>query len=111
MIEKKRKRLEAAGWKIGSAREFLELTDQEEAYIELRLKLADALKRQRVSRNLTQGDLAKAMSSSQSRVAKMEAGDASVSLDLLVRSLLAMGTTNTDLAKIIAGSQGRRKAA
>jgi|KBSSwiStaDraftv2_1062776.scaffolds.fasta_scaffold26850_7 ribosome-binding protein aMBF1 (putative translation factor) len=111
MIEKKRKRLEAAGWKIGSAREFLELTDQEEAYIELRLKLADALKRQRVSRNLTQGDLAKAMSSSQSRVAKMEAGDASVSLDLLVRSLLAMGTTNMDLAKIIAGSQGRRKAA
>jgi ribosome-binding protein aMBF1 (putative translation factor) len=111
MIEKKRKRLEAAGWKIGSAREFLELTDQEEAYIELRLKLADALKRQRVSRNLTQGDLAKAMSSSQSRVAKMEAGDASVSLDLLVRSLLAMGTTNMDLAKIIAGSQVRRKAA
>ena len=111
MIEKKRKRLEAAGWKIGSAREFLELTDQEEAYIELRLKLADALKRQRVSRNLTQGDLAKAMSSSQSRVAKMEAGDASVSLDLLVRSLLGMGTTNMDLAKIIAGSQGRRKAA
>ena len=111
MIEKKRKRLEAAGWKIGSAREFLELTDQEEAYIELRLKLADALKRQRVSRNLTQGDLAKAMSSSQSRVAKMEAGDASVSLDLLVRSLLEMGTTNMDLAKIIAGSQGRRKAA
>jgi len=111
MIEKKRKRLEAAGWKIGSAREFLELTDQEEAYIELRLKLADALKRQRVSRNLTQGDLAKAMSSSQSRVAKMEAGDASVSLDLLVRSLLAMGTTNMDLAKIIAGSPVRRKAA
>ena len=111
MIEKKRKRLEATGCKIGSAREFLELTDQEEAYIELRLKLADALKRQRVSRNLTQGDLAKAMSSSQSRVAKMEAGDASVSLDLLVRSLLAMGTTNMDLAKIIAGSQVRRKAA
>ena len=101
MIEKKRKRLEAAGWKIGSAREFLELTDQEEAYIELRLKLADALKRQRVSRNLTQGDLAKAMSSSQSRVAKMEAGDPSVSLDLLIRSLISLGTTERELSRLI----------
>lgn len=111
MIESKRKRLEAKGWKIGSAREFLDLNDQEEAYIELRLKLADALKRQRISRNLTQEDLARAMSSSQSRVAKMEAGDASVSLDLLVRSLLAMGASNSDLAKIIASSHVRQKAA
>jgi transcriptional regulator with XRE-family HTH domain len=84
VIESKRKRLETKGWKIGSAREFLDLNDQEEAYIELRLKLADALKRQRISRNLTQEDLAKAMSSSQSRVAKMEADDASGSLDLLL---------------------------
>src|SRR5258706_13257245 len=110
MIESKRKRLESKGWRIGSARDFLNLTDQEEASLERRLKPADALKSQRISRNLPQGDLAKAMSSSQSRVAKMEAGDASVSLDLLVRSLLAMGASNTDLAKIIAGSQGRRKA-
>ena len=111
MIESKRKRLEAKGWKIGSARQFLDLNDQEEAYIELRLRLADALKRQRISRNLTQEDLAKAVSSSQSRVAKMEAGDPSVSLDLLVRSLLAMGASNGDLAKIIAGFHVRQKAA
>lgn len=111
MIESKRKRLETKGWKIGSAREFLDLTSQEEAYIELRLKLADALKRQRIRRNLTQEDLARAVSSSQSRIAKMEAGDASVSLDLLVRSLLAMGASNGDLAKIIAGSHFRLKAA
>lgn len=111
MIEGKRKRLEAKGWKIGSAREFLDLNDQEHAYIELRLKLADALKRQRISRHLTQEDLARAVSSSQSRVAKMEAGDASVSLDLLVRSLLAMGASNNDLAKIISGTQTRQKVA
>lgn len=104
MLDAKRKRLESRGWKIGSAREFLELTDQEEAYVELRLKLADALKRQRIRRNLTQADLAKTMKSSQSRVAKMEAGDASVSLDLLVRSLLAIGTSSKELAKIIAGA-------
>ena len=111
MLDAKRKRLQAKGWKIGNAREFLELTDQEEAYVELRLKLADALKRQRIRRNLTQADLAKTMKSSQSRVAKMEAGDASVSLDLLVRSLLAIGTSNKDLAKIIASPQADRKAA
>lgn len=106
MLDAKRKRLESKGWKIGNTREFLELTEQEEAYVELRLKLADALRRQRINRNLTQADLAKTMNSSQSRVAKMEAGDASVSLDLLVRSLLAMGTSNKELAKVIAGSQG-----
>ena len=111
MIESKRKHLEAKGWKIGSTREFLDLSDQEDAYIELRLKLADALKRQRMRRNLTQADLAKTMKSSQSRVAKMESGDASVSLDLLVRSLLAMGASNNDLAKIITASPARQKAA
>jgi hypothetical protein len=104
-------RLEAKGWKIGSAPEFLKLTDQEEAYAELRLKLADAMKRPRIRRNLTQADLAKVMKSGQSRVAKMESGDASVSLDLVVRSLLAIGTSNKELAKVIAGSQINRKAA
>ena len=107
----KRKRLESRGWKVGNTREFLKLTDEEEAYVELRLKLADALKRQRMRRNLTQADLAKTMKSSQSRVAKMEAGDASVSLDLLVRSLLAIGTSSKELAKVIAGSQNDKKAA
>ena len=111
MIDSKRKRLESRGWKVGNTREFLKLTDEEEAYVALRLKLADALKRQRMRRNLTQADLAKTMKSSQSRVAKMEAGDASVSLDLLVRSLLAIGTSSKELAKVIAGSQSDRKAA
>ncbi len=59
MLDAKRKRLESRGWKIGTVREYLELTDQEEAYVELRLKLADALKRQGIRRNLTQADLAK----------------------------------------------------
>ncbi len=111
MIDAKRKRLEARGWKVGNTREFLKLTDEEDAYVELRLKLADALKRQRMRRNLTQADLARTMKSSQSRVAKMEAGDASVSLDLLIRSLLAIGTSNKELAKVIAGSQVDKKAA
>ena len=102
MREAKRKRLLAKGWKVGTAREFLHLTDEENSFIELRLKLAEGLKARRLSQGLTQVQLAKAVRSSQSRVAKMEAGDPTVSLDLLVRSLLVLGTTNRELAQIIA---------
>jgi ribosome-binding protein aMBF1 (putative translation factor) len=100
----KRKRLEARGWKVGSAREFLNLSDEEAAYIELRLKLADGLKARRTAKGISQTTLAKTMRSSQSRVAKMESGDPSVSLDLLVKSLLALGASNRDLARIISRS-------
>ena len=102
MDERRRKRLEARGWKVGTAKELLGLSDEEEAYIELRLKLAEGLKARRVDKGLTQIELAKVVQSSQSRIAKMEAGDPTVSLDLLVRSLLALGASNKELAKIIA---------
>jgi len=101
MRAEKRKLLEAKGWKIGSVREFLGLSDQEAAYIELRLKLARGLKARRHARGVSQTQLAKAVQSSQSRVAKMEAGDPTVSLDLLLRSLLALGASNRDLGQII----------
>jgi ribosome-binding protein aMBF1 (putative translation factor) len=102
MRTEKRKHLEARGWKVGSVKEFLDLSDQESAYIELRLKLARGLRTRRHARGLSQTQLAKAVQSSQSRVAKMEAGDPTVSLDLLVRSLLALGASNRDLGQIIA---------
>ena len=102
MDDRKRKRLEAKGWKIGSTKDLLLLSDEEEAYIELRLKLAEGLKARRTDKGLTQIQLAKAIQSSQSRAAKMEAGDPTVSLDLLVRSLLVLGASNSELAKIIA---------
>lgn len=98
----KRKRLEAKGWKVGGPKDLLGLSDGEAAYIELRLKLAEGLKAQRSARGLTQVGLAKAMRSSQSRVAKMESGDPTVSLDLLVKSLLALGVSSRGLAQIIA---------
>jgi DNA-binding XRE family transcriptional regulator len=102
MREAKQRRLAANGWKTGSAKDFLGLTEQEDAYIELRLRLAEGLKARRIQQRLTQIDLAKAVQSSQSRVAKMEAGDPSVSLDLLVRALLTLGASARELAKIIA---------
>lgn len=104
MHESKRKQLEAKGWKVGGVEEFLQLSLEEAAYVELRLKLSDGLKKQRQQHNLTQVELAKRVKSSQSRVAKMEAGDPSISLDLLIRSLLALGVSNQDLARIISSS-------
>lgn len=105
MRESKRSKLAAKGWRVGDAKDFLELADSEEAYIELRLKLADGLRSRRSSKGMTQTELASTLRSSQSRVAKMEAGDPTVSLDLLVRSLLALGTSNRELAAIIAHSR------
>ena len=109
MRKVKRMRLERAGWKVGSTREFLGLSDEEAAFVELKLSLAQSLRRARQKQGLSQVQLAKRLDSSQSRVAKMEAGDRSVSLDLLVRSLLAIGTTKRQLARIIAAE--RRSAA
>ena len=104
MRRNKRQRLEAKGWRIGTVQEFLGLTDEESAYVELRLRLADSLRRRRQKRNLSQSDVAKLLHSSQSRVAKMEGGDPSVSIDLLIRSLLALGASNRDLARTISGA-------
>jgi DNA-binding XRE family transcriptional regulator len=105
MREEKRKRLEARGWKVGTTRAFLDLSPDEEAYVDLRLRLAEGLKERRLRRNLTQTELAKVVRSSQSRVAKMETGDPTVSLDLLIRSLFALGASRKDLAKLISDSR------
>lgn len=102
MKKAKRARLEKAGWRVGTVRQFLGLSAEEEAFLELKLALARSLRDRREQRGLTQAQLAKVIESSQSRVAKMEAGDRTVSLDLLVRSLLAIGTTKRELARIIA---------
>jgi DNA-binding XRE family transcriptional regulator len=106
MDKAKRKRIEAKGWKVGTTSELLGLSLEEVRYIELKLALSEHLRKRRVRRKLTQEQLAKLLSSSQSRVAKMESGDPSVSLDLLIRSLLALGTSERDLAKVIASSGG-----
>ena len=101
MRVEKRKKLEAKGWRFGGAKEFLGLSDREAAYIDLKLKLAAILRKKRRQRRLGQTELAKLVKSSQSRVAKMEAADGSVSLDLLVRTLLALGATSPELGRII----------
>jgi DNA-binding XRE family transcriptional regulator len=93
MDTKKRKRLEAAGWSVGDAAAFLKLTPEESALVEMRLALSQSLRERRVAAARTQTELAKQLGSSQSRVAKLEAGDPSVSLELLIRALLAVGAS------------------
>jgi len=99
-MEKARiKRLKASGWQIGDANDFLQLSAEESKLVALRIALASAVKTSRLKRKLSQNDLALRMKSSQSRVAKIEAGDISVSLDLIVRALIASGASTRDIQK------------
>jgi DNA-binding XRE family transcriptional regulator len=102
MNTRKKERLAKAGWKTGDAAEFLNLTPQEALYVELKASLCQQLKRQRQKSRLTQEELARRVRSSQSRIAKMERCDPSVSIDLLIKSLLALGTTRRQIARAIA---------
>lgn len=102
MRQSKRKALEAKGWQFGSAVDFLGLSEEELALIDLKIALGNALKQRRQKKRLTQKAAARAIASSQSRVAKMEAGDPSVSIDLLVKSMITLGASRKDVAKAIA---------
>jgi len=104
----KRARLEAHGWRLGSAAEFLDLTPEEAAFVETKLALSQCLRDRRVAEGVSQTSLARRLNSSQSRVAKMEAADPTVSIDLLLRALFALGAKPKDVAVAI---QKRRVAA
>lgn len=104
MKQAKIKQLESKGWKVGGAAEFLALTPEEEVFIEMKVSLSRSLKELRQRKHISQIELAKLIKSSQSRVAKMEGGSASVSIDLLMKSLLALGATQKDLARAITES-------
>jgi hypothetical protein len=98
MTRAKRLRLTAGGWRTGTVAEFLGLRQDEEQFIGMKLALAHAVRERRLARGWSQVEAAKWLGSSQSRVAKMEAGDVSVSLDLLVRSLLGLGAKPEEVA-------------
>ncbi|MGF1576570.1 MAG: helix-turn-helix transcriptional regulator [Cyanophyceae cyanobacterium] len=96
----KRRKLEAAGWVVGSASDFLELTPEEERLVELRLALSKRVRQLRQEKGLTQNNVASLVKSSQSRVAKLESGDSSVSLDVLIRVAFSLEETYEDLADL-----------
>lgn len=104
-----RRKVEAAGWRVGDSSEFLGLTADETALVALKLSLAAEFRRRRESAALTQVQAAAMLESSQSRIAKMESADGTVSLDLLVRGLLRLGITPRELGRVVAAA-GRRAA-
>ena len=107
MKASKKKKLEAIGYRVSDAQEFLGMTDEEYALAEMKALLTASIKELRKSKRVSQAKLAEMIGSSQSRVAKMEAGDPSVSSDLLFRGMLALGATRKDISRVI----GARRAA
>ena len=101
MNNSKIERLKAQGWEVGDASNFLGLSDEEMAFIDLKIALSKRLKELRISQNISQESLAKKIKSSQSRVAKIEACDSSVSVDLILKTMFSLGATNQDIADAI----------
>lgn len=106
----KKRRLERAGWKVSNTATFLGLSATEQRFIELKLALAAGLRHLRERQGLSQAALAKQLGSSQSRIAKLEAADTSVSLDLMIRSLISVGAGPAEIAKIIRGASAHKAA-
>jgi predicted XRE-type DNA-binding protein len=106
----KKARLQQKGWTVGDAAEFLKLNLHEAQFVELKLALAAGVRQLREQHGMTQAALAEQLGSSQSRVAKMEAADRSVTVDLMMRSLLAIGATPGEIAKLIKRVQPGRAA-
>jgi len=106
----KKARLQQHGWAVGETAEFLNLTPQEAQFVELKLALAAGVRQLREQRGMTQAALAEQLGSSQSRIAKMEAADRSVTVDLMMRSLLAIGATPGEIAKLIKRVETHRAA-
>ena len=107
----KKRKLESAGWRVGSTEEFLGLTPDEAAFVEVKLALSERLRARRTELGMSQTDLARRLGSSQSRIAKMEAADPSVSVDLLIRGLIASGASKRDIGKAIGAAPPRRRRA
>ena len=74
----------------GDAGDFLDLSVEERRFVDVKLALADGLRRRREALGLTQGQVAARLGSSQSRVAKMEAAHRSVTTDLLLKALFRL---------------------
>ena len=103
MDKKRKQQLEEKGFRVGSAVDFLELTPEEEAYIDIRLDISNMVQSQRGKRGWTQDQLARAIGSSQSRIAKLEGGDPGISMDLMIKALLRLGTSKKQIGKLLEG--------
>ena len=101
MEQSKQERLKAHGWQVGSVSDFLGLSNEEVEYIQVKLSLSQAVRERRQRQGCTQDEGARLVGSSQSRVAKREVGDPSVSIDLLMKTLIALGVSRQEIANTI----------
>ncbi len=105
MDKDKQAKLASKGWKISTVNDFLDLTHAEAVYIELRLALSQNLKQRQTQKQLTSSQFAQLLNANHSQIEKLETGEASISLDFLIRSLLTLGATVKELAEIMVHSQ------
>ncbi len=105
MDEAKRARLKAKGWVETTVDQLFGLDEVDRQVVELRVRLAREVRRRRELAGLSQSGLAARIESSQPRVAKIEGGQAGVSLDLLVSAFFATGGSLDDLASVVAGTR------
>lgn len=101
MNSSKKNQLKKAGWKVSDTKEFLGLTEEESVYIEMKLDMAALLKAERRKAGLTQSELAKKLHTSQPRIAKMENGDPSVTLDLILKGLLSLEVQRSEIGRAL----------
>ena len=73
--------------------------------MDMKVSLAVALRQRRAAAEISQVELAGMLGSSQSRVAKMEAADPSVSADLLMRTLLALGAEPHEIGAALGSAE------
>jgi len=101
----KRTKLKKLGYRVTNTQDFLGLSDEEMALIDLKIALIEKLKKTRLLRGITQQQLARLIHSSQSRVAMLERGRPDVSLDLICRALFALGVSRTEIGRTITSSK------
>lgn len=105
MKTQKKQHLEKAGFRAGSAAELLNLSAEESTLLNMRLALAGAVRGRRTQQGFSQSELARRLGSSQSRVAKLEAGESNVSFELLVRAMLVTGAKPSEVGRAIAAGK------
>ena len=108
MDSKKRRRLEAAGWRVGTVPEFLGLTDAEFELVEMHVRLTDEIKRRLEKAKISQARLAEELGTSAPRLSNMLAGK-QVSTDALVRALIVLGATVREVGKVVGGEKPKAK--
>lgn len=109
MDASKRKVLKAAGWRIGDAADFLEMSAEERQLLDARVEVALAIRRQREARHLSQKELGSRLKTSQPRIAKIERAASDVSLDQLVRAFTAAGGKMVVKSVTKKSRKGKRK--